>query len=61
MRYKEARKNKNKRYEDKRKRRRKTVLEKRPLRVSQKCAYARSIEAHVSQICAYAHDRVNNV
>ena len=25
------------------------------------CAYARSIEARVSQICAYARDRVNNL
>ena len=37
--------NKNKRCEDRRKHRWKTVVEKPPLRVSQICAYARSIEA----------------
>ena len=29
--------------------------------VTKLCAYARSIEARVSQICAYARDRVNNL
>ena len=54
--------NKNKRCEDRRKRRWKTVVEKPPLLVSQipVCAYARSIEARVSQICAYARNRVKH-
>ena len=45
MRYKEARIKKNMRCEDRRKRRWKTVVEKPSLRVSQICAYTRSIEA----------------
>ena len=49
MRYKEAR-IKNMRCEDRRKRRWKTTVEKPPLRVSQICAYALSIEVCVSQI-----------